>query len=75
MMMIMANRAVCLHPDLEYSLVSSEGSLYILHTAGCRYQSYIFIIDYCPFFMCRLYCSFIGSSSKKQTKKINFDTL
>ena len=30
MMMIMANRAVCYHPDLEYSLVSSQGSLYIV---------------------------------------------
>ena len=29
-MMIMANRAVCYHPDLEYSLVSSQGSLYIV---------------------------------------------
>ena len=33
MMMIMANRAVCYHPDLEYSLVSSQGSLYIVASA------------------------------------------
>ena len=32
-MMIMANRAVCYHPDLEYSLVSSQGSLYIVASA------------------------------------------
>ena len=32
MIMIMANRAVCYHPDLEYSLVSSQGSFYIVDT-------------------------------------------
>ena len=31
--MMMANRAVCYHPDLEYSLVSSQGSLYIVASA------------------------------------------
>ena len=32
-MMVVANRAVCFHPDLEYSLVSSQGSLYIVASA------------------------------------------
>ena len=31
--MVVANRAVCFHPDLEYSLVSSQGSFYIVASA------------------------------------------
>ena len=30
MIIMMMARAVCYHPDLEYSLVSSQGSLYIV---------------------------------------------
>ena len=57
-MMVVANRAVCYHPDLEFSLVSSQGSFYIPALALAQQDagtSHIFVL---PFFTIQhLLCS------------------